>query len=71
LSAKSLLAALPGFNSLFFLQNYPTILDAIELDKTGSTKIGKYILNHSFMLPGLITTFCAIITAHILAFLLL
>ena len=38
----------------FFLPTYPSDLACIGFDRSGTTKIGKYILNHSFMIPGLI-----------------
>ena len=39
---------------LFFLPTYPSDLACIGFDRSGTTRIGKYILNHSFMIPGLI-----------------
>ena len=47
-------------NGYFFLPNYPTVVAAINFDSTGTTKIGKYLLNHSFMIPGLVATSVAI-----------
>jgi len=61
--AMTLLATIPAVNGVFFIPNYPTILAAIDLDRTGTTKIGRFILNHSFMLPGLIATSTATIIA--------
>src|SRR5690606_37764237 len=61
--AITLLAASPAVNGLFFIPNYPTILAAINLDRTGTTRIGKFVLNHSFMIPGLIATSMAVIIA--------
>ena len=55
LPATSLLACLPAVSGLFFIPNYPTILAAIA-DSTGTTRVGKFVLNHSFMIPGLIAT---------------
>jgi anaerobic C4-dicarboxylate transporter DcuA len=43
----------PAVNGYFFLPNYPTLVAAINFDRTGTTRIGKWLLNHSFMLPGL------------------
>ena len=43
----------PSVNGYFFLPNYPTLVAAINFDRTGTTRIGKWLLNHSFMLPGL------------------
>lgn len=51
-----LIALFPTVNGYFFLPNYPTVVAAINFDRTGTTGIGKWILNHSFMLPGLIAT---------------
>ncbi|OUP05795.1 C4-dicarboxylate ABC transporter [Mediterranea sp. An20] len=51
-----LIALFPAVNGYFFIPNYPTVVAAINFDRTGSTHIGKYILNHSFMMPGLIAT---------------
>lgn len=55
-----LIALFPAVNGYFFIPNYPTIVAAINFDRTGTTRIGKWVLNHSFMLPGLIATFVAI-----------
>lgn len=43
-------------NGYFFIPNYPTVVAAINFDRTGTTHIGKYVLNHSFMMPGLVAT---------------
>ena len=51
-----LIGIFPACNGHFFIPGYPTLLMAIQFDRTGTTRIGKYVLNHSFMLPGLITT---------------
>ena len=65
-----LIALFPTVNGYFFLPNYPTIVAAINFDRTGTTRIGKWILNHSFMLPGLIATIGAVSTGFLIAFLL-
>ncbi len=56
ISPFMLIALFPAVNGYFFIPNYPTVIAAINFDRTGTTHIGKYILNHSFMLPGLIAT---------------
>lgn len=61
LSAPSLIAMFPAVNGYFFLPTYATLLAAISFDQTGTTRIGKYILNHSFMLPGLVATVSSVI----------
>ena len=60
ISPMMLIALFPAVNGYFFIPNYPTIIAAINFDRTGSTRIGKWILNHSFMMPGLITTVVSI-----------
>lgn len=55
-----LIAMFPAVNGYFFIPNYPTVVAAINFDRTGTTRIGKYILNHSFMVPGLVATFLAV-----------
>ncbi|MFW0928159.1 anaerobic C4-dicarboxylate transporter [Providencia sp. VP23HZSY-1] len=49
----AILASFVAVTGVFVLPTYPTSLAAIEFDSTGSTRVGKYILNHPFMLPGL------------------
>ncbi|MBR4969319.1 MAG: C4-dicarboxylate ABC transporter, partial [Alistipes sp.] len=56
ISPMMMIALFPAVNGYFFIPNYPTIVAAINFDRTGTTGIGKWILNHSFMMPGLITT---------------
>ena len=60
ISPMLLIALFPAVNGYFFLPNYPTVVAAINFDSTGTTKIGKYLLNHSFMIPGLVATSVAI-----------
>jgi anaerobic C4-dicarboxylate transporter DcuA len=66
LSPQYLVGIFPAVNGHFFIPGYPTLLTAIQFDRTGTTKIGKYVLNHSFMLPGLVTTAAAVIAGLIL-----
>jgi len=54
--AASLAGMFPAVNGYFFIPNYGTLIAAMQFDRSGTTRIGKYLLNHSFMLPGLITT---------------
>ena len=56
----ALVAMFPAVNGYFFIPNYPTEVAAINFDTTGTTRIGKYVLNHSFQLAGFITTFVSI-----------
>lgn len=61
ISPLYLIALFPAVNGYFFIPNYPTVVAAINFDRTGTTGIGKYILNHSFMMPGLVSTIVAIL----------
>lgn len=60
ISPYMLIALFPAVNGYFFIPNYPTVVAAINFDITGTTRIGKYVLNHSFMMPGLISTIVAV-----------
>lgn len=50
-----ILGALPCTYAYFFIPNYPSDIATVNFDKTGTTRIGKYLLNHSFMMPGLVS----------------
>ena len=71
LTPAYLVGIFPATNGHFFIPGYPTLLTAIQFDRTGTTRIGKYVLNHSFMLPGLITTAATVIAGLILKSILL
>ena len=60
MSPMMLIALFPAVNGYFFIPNYPTVVAAINFDRTGTTGIGKYILNHSFMMPGMVATIVSI-----------
>lgn len=68
ISPKILLASAAAVNGVFIIPIYPTMLAAINLDTTGTTRIGKFIFNHSFMLPGLIAVAGAIGTGFLLVY---
>lgn len=55
-----LVAMFPAVNGYFFLPTYGTLVAAINFDGTGTTRIGAYVLNHSFMRPGLVSTISAV-----------
>lgn len=64
-----LIALFPAVNGYFFIPNYPTVVAAINFDRTGTTRIGKYILNHSFMMPGMVCTIVSIAVGLLLIWL--
>ena len=66
ISPLLLIALFPAVNGYFFIPNYPTVVAAINFDRTGTTRSRKNIQNHSFMLPGLGATIVAILVGLLL-----
>jgi anaerobic C4-dicarboxylate transporter DcuA len=62
-----LIAMFPGVNGDFILPGYPTLVAAMDFDRTGTTRIGKYVLNHSFMIPGIVTIAVTIASGFLLS----
>ena len=62
-----LLGVFPAVYGYFFIPNYPSDIATVNFDRSGTTVIGKYLLNHSFMMPGLICVFTSTIVAYILS----
>ena len=58
------IAAFAAVSALFVLPTYPSLIAAVEFDDTGSTRVGKYVFDHPFLIPGT----CTIIFAVILGF---
>ncbi|MBO3141931.1 anaerobic C4-dicarboxylate transporter family protein [Dermatophilus congolensis] len=71
LPAIALLASYPAVANYYLLPNYPTTVAAMEMDDTGSTRVGKFVLDHPFVLPGtvaiLVTVILGFITAPLVA----
>lgn len=67
LTPITLLLVLPAANSFYVLPSYPTILAAVALDKTKSTHIGRFAINHSFILPGIIGTLTTCLATQVLS----
>ena len=65
-----LLVLFPMVNGYFFLPNYPTEVAAIGFDRTGTTRIGRFVVNHSFQLAGFITTFVSVGVGYLIVTLL-
>ena len=65
-----LLGVLPSVYGYFFIPNYPSDIATVNFDRSGTTVIGKYLLNHSFMMPGLICVIVSTIIAYGLTYLL-
>ncbi|MEH0146117.1 anaerobic C4-dicarboxylate transporter [Corynebacterium sp. Q4381] len=65
-SPLTAVAAFPAVSALFVLPTYPTLLAAVEMDDTGSTRIGKYVFNHPFLVPGVICIAIAVGLGYVL-----
>ena len=61
-----LLGILPSVYGYFFIPNYPSDIATVNFDRSGTTVIGKYLLNHSFMIPGLIAIAISTIVGYLL-----
>jgi anaerobic C4-dicarboxylate transporter DcuA len=70
LSGLSLVAMFPATAGYFVLPTYGTIVAATSFDRTGTTRIGKYVVNHSFLLPGLVTVVSSLLIGFGIAALL-
>jgi anaerobic C4-dicarboxylate transporter DcuA len=67
ISGVSIVGIFPAVNGYFFIPNYATLVAGCAFDRTGTTKIGKYVLNHSYMLPGLVATSVGVLVSFLLA----
>jgi anaerobic C4-dicarboxylate transporter DcuB len=66
LAPKTLLAFLPMCYGYFILPTYPSDLACINFDRSGTTRIGKFVINHSFIIPGAIGVSCGTIVSYTL-----
>lgn len=66
-----LVASFAAVSALFVLPTYPTLLGAVQMDDTGTTRIGKYVFNHAFFLPGVLAIAFSVGFGFILAPILL
>ncbi|WP_303721149.1 anaerobic C4-dicarboxylate transporter [Malonomonas rubra] len=71
LSPALLIGIMPSCYGYFFIPNYPSDIATVTFDTTGTTKIGKWYFNHSFMVPGLVGVLCATLVGYSLGILLL
>lgn len=65
-----LLGVLPTIYGYFFLPTYPSDVATVNFDRTGTTHIGKYLLNHSFMMPGLVSIGVATLMSYLLCWII-
>ncbi|MCR5680709.1 MAG: anaerobic C4-dicarboxylate transporter [Prevotella sp.] len=67
ISGPVLLGVFPAVYGYFFIPNYPSDIATVNFDRSGTTVIGKYLLNHSFMMPGLVCVFTSTVIAYLLS----
>ncbi|GAA3697802.1 hypothetical protein GCM10022204_12450 [Microlunatus aurantiacus] len=67
IGGPQLVAMWPAVNGYFFLPTYGTLIAAISFDRSGTTRIGKFVVNHSFMIPGLVATTCSVAVGLLMA----
>ncbi|MDC9821075.1 anaerobic C4-dicarboxylate transporter [Pectobacterium polonicum] len=70
-SPVTAIASFAAVSALFVLPTYPTLLAAVEMDDTGSTRIGKFVFNHSFLIPGVMAITLSVIFGFILGSILI
>lgn len=56
----TLVAMFPAVCGYFIIPSTGVLLAGVAFDETGTTKIGKWVVNHSYMIPGLVSTFCGV-----------
>lgn len=61
-----IVAFMPACYGYFILPTYPSDLACIGFDRSGTTRIGKFIINHSFIMPGLVGVFTGCLVGYIL-----
>ncbi len=62
-----LIGMFPSVNGYFFIPTYGSLIAAINFDLSGTTRIGKYVINHSFMIPGIVATVVSVMVGLALA----
>ncbi|CDG22524.1 Anaerobic C4-dicarboxylate transporter dcuA [Xenorhabdus poinarii G6] len=54
------IASFPAVSGLFILPTYPTLVAAVQMDDTGTTRIGRFVFNHPFFIPGTVAVVLAV-----------
>jgi len=67
ISPVAAIASFGAVGSLFVLPTYPTLLAAVEFDDTGSTRIGNYVFDHPFLIPGTTAIALSVVIGFIIA----
>ncbi|SUC79012.1 Anaerobic C4-dicarboxylate transporter DcuA [Providencia stuartii] len=59
-SPLTAIASFSAVSGLFILPTYPTLVAAVQMDDTGTTRIGRFVFNHPFFIPGTIAVILAV-----------
>ena len=70
-SVYIIIASFAAVSALFVLPTYPTLLGAVQMDDTGSTRIGNLVFNHPFFIPGVLAIAIAVALGFVVAPLML
>lgn len=70
-SPSTIIASFAAVSALFVLPTYPTLLAAVAMDDTGSTRIGRYLFNHPFFMPGIVAIILSVLFSFLLVQLVL
>lgn len=62
-----LIGMFPAVNGFFFFPTYGTVVAAINFDQTGTTRVGRFMIDHSFLRPEIVATTTSVITGLLLA----
>ena len=65
-SPLTIVASFAAVSALFVLPTYPTLIAAVEMDDTGSTRIGKFVFNHPFIIPGVVAIALSVAFAFVI-----
>ncbi len=65
-SPLTVVASFAAVSALFVLPTYPTLIAAVEMDDTGSTRIGKFVFNHPFIIPGVVAIGLSVVFAFVI-----
>lgn len=66
-SVPIIVASFAAVSALFVLPTYPTLLGAVQMDDTGTSRIGKYVFNHPFFFPGVLTIIVSVALGFVFA----
>jgi anaerobic C4-dicarboxylate transporter DcuA len=67
IAPAQLIALFPAVNGYFLIPATGSLIAAMTFDRSGTTRIGNYLVNHSFMIPGVVATVTAVATGMLLA----